>query len=115
MGARVWSSSWMSDRCIEQMRVRPAPVGDRLLAPLVENLFGEAEHPAGHRDGPEFGYRFITDELAEAGIVAGRKRSANSCGRCTRASVATTGGPGRRFTTTWSSESFTLLVLMSFG
>jgi transposase InsO family protein len=32
-----------------------------------------------HHDDPEFGYRFITDELAEAGIVAGRKRVNRLC------------------------------------
>jgi transposase InsO family protein len=32
-----------------------------------------------HRDDPEFGYRFITDELAEAGIRAGRNRVGRLC------------------------------------
>jgi putative transposase len=32
-----------------------------------------------HHDDPEFGYRFITDELAEIGIVAGRKRVNRLC------------------------------------
>jgi putative transposase len=32
-----------------------------------------------HRDDPAFGYRFIADELAEAGIVAGRNRVARLC------------------------------------
>jgi hypothetical protein len=27
-----------------------------------------------HHDDPEFGYRFITDELAEKGVVASRNR-----------------------------------------
>ncbi len=27
-----------------------------------------------HHDDPEFGYRFITDELAERGVNAGRNR-----------------------------------------
>jgi putative transposase len=32
-----------------------------------------------HRDDPEFGYRFITDELAERGITAGRNRVNRLC------------------------------------
>ena len=32
-----------------------------------------------HHDDPEFGYRFITDELAAAGIIAGRKRVNRLC------------------------------------
>jgi transposase InsO family protein len=32
-----------------------------------------------HHDDPEFGYRFITDELAEVGILAGRKRVNRLC------------------------------------
>jgi transposase InsO family protein len=32
-----------------------------------------------HHDDPEFGYRFITDELAETGVVAGRKRVNRLC------------------------------------
>jgi putative transposase len=32
-----------------------------------------------HHDDPEFGYRFITDELAEAGVIAGRKRVNRLC------------------------------------
>jgi transposase InsO family protein len=32
-----------------------------------------------HHDDPEFGYRFMTDELAEVGLVAGRKRVNRLC------------------------------------
>ena len=32
-----------------------------------------------HHDDPEFGYRFITGKLAEAGIVAGRNRVNRLC------------------------------------
>jgi putative transposase len=32
-----------------------------------------------HHDDPEFGYRFITDELADAGVVAGRNRVNRLC------------------------------------
>lgn len=39
------------DRGVDQMRVVVVAVGDRLGLPLVEGLLGEAEHPAGHRDG----------------------------------------------------------------
>ena len=32
-----------------------------------------------HRDDPEFGYRFIADELAEHGVIAGRNRVNRLC------------------------------------
>jgi transposase InsO family protein len=32
-----------------------------------------------HHDDPEFGYRFITDELARSGVTAGRNRVARLC------------------------------------
>ncbi len=59
-----------------------------------------------HHDDPEFGYRFITDELADQGVRASRNRvnrlcSSSDCGRCTRASGASTARPGRRCTRTW--------------
>ncbi len=46
-----------------------------------------------HHDDPEFGYRFITDELADHGVRASRNRSAgcavsSGCGRYIRASAA---------------------------
>ena len=36
---------------IDQVRVGPVPIGDRVGSPLVEALGGEPEHPAGHLDG----------------------------------------------------------------
>jgi len=39
------------DGGVDQVRVGPVPVGHGLGLPLVEGLLGEAEHPAGHRDG----------------------------------------------------------------
>jgi hypothetical protein len=35
---------------VDQVGVVVVAVGDRLDAPLVEGLLGEAQHPAGHRD-----------------------------------------------------------------
>ena len=67
-----------------------------------------------HADDPEFGYRFIADELEPPGT-----RSANGgCGGCVassgsgrrprrRAAAARQDGPGRPCTTTWCSASFT--------
>ena len=47
-----------------------------------------------HHDDPEFGYRFIADELADRGVTAGREpgrpavHPAAASGRCTPASAA---------------------------
>ena len=38
------------DRGVDQVRVVPVALRDRVGLPLVERLLGEAEHPAGHRD-----------------------------------------------------------------
>ena len=65
-----------------------------------------------HHDGPEFGYRFITDELPAHGVRAGRNRvnratgstgcaPSSGCGRSTPASAASTASPDRGCTTTW--------------
>jgi hypothetical protein len=40
---------------VDQVRVGPIPVGDRLGAPGIERLGGEAQDPAGHRDGDPVG------------------------------------------------------------
>jgi hypothetical protein len=40
---------------VDQVRVVPVPLRDRVSAPLVERLLGEAQHPAGHRDGDVVG------------------------------------------------------------
>lgn len=63
-----------------------------------------------HHDDPEFGYRFITDELAERGISAGRNGSTGSAassgsGRRTPRNAACTGSLVRRCTMTSSSDS----------
>jgi hypothetical protein len=38
------------NRGVDQVRVVPVPMADRVGPPPVERLLGEAEHPAGHRD-----------------------------------------------------------------
>lgn len=63
-----------------------------------------------HHDDPEFGYRFITDELAKQGVVASRNRvnrlcTSRDCSRCTRANAAAPASPAHRCTTTWSCGS----------
>lgn len=40
---------------VDQVRVIPVAVGDRICVPLVEGLLGEAQYPAGHRDGYTLG------------------------------------------------------------
>ena len=62
-----------------------------------------------HHDDPEFGYRFIADELAAPGI-AGRNRVNRLCSLQRIFSVHSrkrglTASPARRCTTTWSSGS----------
>jgi putative transposase len=50
-----------------------------------------------HHDDPEFGYRFITDELADAGVVAGRNRVNRLCSQQRLWSVhSRKRGPSRR-------------------
>ena len=50
-----------------------------------------------HHDDPEFGYRFITDELADHGVVAGRNRVNRLCSQQRLWSVhARKRGPSRR-------------------
>jgi hypothetical protein len=54
---------------------RQCPVTDREWADahLINAAIGI------HHDDPEFGYHFITDELNDAGVVAGRKRVNRLC------------------------------------
>jgi hypothetical protein len=52
------------DRGVDQVRIVPVALTDRVGAPLVERLLGEAEHPAGHRDGNVLGGEF-TDERVD--------------------------------------------------
>ena len=39
------------DGGVDQVRIDPLPVGNRVGLPLVEGTFGEAKHPAGHGYG----------------------------------------------------------------
>jgi putative transposase len=61
-----------------------------------------------HHDDPEFGYRFITDELAGHGITASRNRVNRLCSQQRifshhAASAAAAERRDRRSTTIWSS------------
>jgi len=63
-----------------------------------------------HHDDPEFGYRFIADEVRARGITAGRNRVNRLCTRQRLFSVhaksaAPAADPGHRCTTTWSGAS----------
>ena len=62
-----------------------------------------------HADDPEFGYRFIADELPAYGILAGTNRVARLCSQQRIWSVfakkrGLTRRAGRRCTTTWSAK-----------
>lgn len=41
-------------RRVDQVRIRPVTSPDRRNFPRLEGLFGETQHPAGHRDGNSF-------------------------------------------------------------
>ena len=63
-----------------------------------------------HHDDPAFGYRFIADELAAAGLKAGENRVQRLCSQQRIWSVfarkqAHPARPARQFTTTWSAGS----------
>jgi HTH-like domain len=48
-----------------------------MMFPLVLDL--AADRTDIHHDDPEFGYRFISDELPARGITAGRNRVSRLC------------------------------------
>ena len=48
--AEDWVVAVDVDRGVDQVRVVPVALADRVGAPLVERLLGEAGYPAGHRD-----------------------------------------------------------------
>ena len=52
------------------------PAGDR---PRLGRRAPDQRWRDIHHDGPEFGHRFITDELADAGITASRHRVNRLC------------------------------------
>ena len=73
-----------------------------------------------HHDDPEFGYRFITDELSGRGIAASRNRVNRLCTSqriwwCTRASVDCHASRACPCTTTSSSVSSLLTSPTSYG
>jgi hypothetical protein len=47
-----------------QVRVVPVGLAHRVGLPLVERLLGEAQHPAGHRNGDVLGGEF-TDQRVD--------------------------------------------------
>jgi hypothetical protein len=50
--------------CVDQVRVVPVAFAHRVGLPLVEDLLGEAQHPAGHRNGDLLGGEF-TDQRVD--------------------------------------------------
>jgi hypothetical protein len=51
------------DRSVDQVGVVPVPPADRGGLPLVERLLGEAEHPAGHRNGDLLGGELLDQRV----------------------------------------------------
>ena len=85
-----------------------------LKAPVTERDWDDAHLINAaidiHSDDPEFGYRFITDELAGQGLRASRNRvnrlcTSSGCGRCTPANAGSAASPAGRSTTTSSNAS----------
>jgi hypothetical protein len=61
------------DRGVDQMRVVPVALAHRVGAPLVEGLRGEAQHPAGHRDGDLLGGEFTDQRVDHFGRTSRAK------------------------------------------
>jgi hypothetical protein len=59
---KAGSSAWNVVGGVDQVRVVTVALTHRLLAPGVVGLLGEAQHPAGHRDGGLLG-----GELTDSG------------------------------------------------
>ncbi len=64
---------------------RPRACYSRLSAPASRRGLEDAYLPSvlidAHGDDPEFGYRFLADEVAVAGLVAGERRIWRAAGR----------------------------------
>src|SRR6202042_1126709 len=73
------------DGGVDEVGVVPVPLADRVLAPGIERLLGEAEHPAGHRDGDGVGGKVKDQrvhhfgEISRAKYAAARRRISFSC------------------------------------
>ena len=58
---------------VDQVRVVPVALADRSGLPLVERLPGEADYPAGHRDGDTVGGEVEDQQVHHFGSVSRAK------------------------------------------
>jgi hypothetical protein len=58
---------------VDQVRVVPVALAHRVGLPLVEGLCGEAQHPAGHRDGDLLGGEFTDQRVDHFGRTSRAK------------------------------------------
>jgi hypothetical protein len=58
---------------VDQVRVVPVALADRAGQPLVVGLRGEAQHPAGHRDGNVLGGEFTDQRVDHFGRTSRAK------------------------------------------
>jgi hypothetical protein len=61
------------DRGVDQVRVVPVALRDWVGVPGVERLLGEAQHPAGHRDGDLLGGEFTDQRVDHFGRTSRAK------------------------------------------
>ena len=55
---------------VGEVGVVPVALGDRVGPPLIERLFGEAQHPAGHRDGDTVDGQFQDQRVHHFGLTS---------------------------------------------
>ncbi len=75
-------------RGVDQVRIVPIPLRHRILAPLIEGLSGEAQNPAGHRDGYSVGGEVEDQRVDYFGLTSreryatARRITSASCSNC---------------------------------
>jgi hypothetical protein len=65
---------------VDQVCVVPVALAHRLRQPLVVGLRGEAQHPAGHRDGDLLGGEFTDQRVNHSGARRGGSRPSPAAG-----------------------------------
>jgi hypothetical protein len=58
---------------VDQLRIVPVPLADRVLAPGIEGLLGKAQHPAGHRDRNTAGGKVKDQRVRHFGEISRAK------------------------------------------
>ena len=61
------------DEGVGEVGVGEVALADRVGLPLVEGLRGEAEHPAGHRDGDLLGGELLDQRVTHFGRLPAAK------------------------------------------